>query len=256
MNGFALIWLKICKYPYSLLQFLFSLHKNKEKMKILIVEDEIELSESIVIYLKSEGHLCENAFTFDSAIEKISLYDYDIILVDLNLPDGNGLQIIKKLKESNFNGGIIITSARDTLDDRISGLNSGADDYLIKPFHLAELNARIRSLTRRVVFKGDNFINLNEIEIKPEAHEVYIKGKLTELTKKEFELLLFLVINKEKVLSKESIAEHLWGDYMDSADSFDFVYAHIKNLRKKLQQEGVGDYLQTVYGVGYKFVVH
>lgn len=223
-------------------------------MKILIVEDEIELSDSIVSYLKSEGYLCEFALTYDSATDKISLYEYDIIVVDLNLPDGNGIQIIKKLKESDFKGGIIITSARDTLDDRISGLNTGADDYLIKPFHLAELNARIKSLTRRVIFKGSNTITINEIEIKPDAHNVYVKGKLMDLTRKEFDLLLFLVTNKEKVLSKESIAEHLWGDYMDSADSFDFVYAHIKNLRRKLLNEGVDKYLQTVYGVGYKFV--
>lgn len=223
-------------------------------MKILIVEDEIELSESILTYLKSEGHLCEYALTFDSASEKISLYEYDIILVDLNLPDGNGIQIIRKLKETNFKGGIIITSAKDTLDDRISGLNCGADDYLIKPFHLAELNARIKSLTRRVIFKGSNSIIINELEIKPDAREVYIKGKLMDFTRKEFDLLLFLVTNKEKVLSKESIAEHLWGDYMDSADSFDFVYAHIKNLRKKLLHKGVANYLQTVYGVGYKFI--
>ena len=223
-------------------------------MKILIIEDEIELSESIVSYLKSEGYLCEHALTYDSAIDKISLYAYDIILVDLNLPDGNGIQIISKLKESEFKGGIIITSARNTLDDRISGLNTGADDYLIKPFHLAELNARIKSLTRRVFFKGDNTITLNEIKIKAETHEVYIKGKLMDLTRKEFDLLLFLVTNKDKVLSKESIAEHLWGDYIDSADSFDFVYAHIKNLRKKLTSKGAGKYLQTVYGVGYKFV--
>jgi DNA-binding response OmpR family regulator len=223
-------------------------------MKILIVEDETELSESIVTYLKSEGHLCESALTFDSATEKISLYEYDIILVDLNLPDGNGIQIIKKLKETDFKGGIIITSARDTLDDRILGLNTGADDYLIKPFHLAELNARIKSLTRRVIFKGRNSILINEMEIKADEHEVYINGKLMDLTRKEFDLLLFLVTNKDKVLSKESIAEHLWGDYMDSTDSFDFVYAHIKNLRRKLLKNGAGHYMKTVYGVGYKFI--
>ncbi len=223
-------------------------------MKILIVEDELELSESIMTFLKSEGHLCEYALTFDTATDKISLYEYDIILVDLNLPDGNGIQIIRKLKESDFKGGIIITSARDTLDDRITGLNTGADDYLIKPFHLAELNARIKSLSRRVIFKGRQSIIINDLEIKTDEHEVYIKGKLKDFTRKEFELLLFLVTNKDKVLSKESIAEHLWGDYMDSTDSFDFVYAHIKNLRRKLAKAGVGHYMKTVYGVGYKFV--
>ncbi|MEX0987791.1 MAG: response regulator transcription factor [Bacteroidales bacterium] len=222
-------------------------------MKILIVEDELELSQSIVAYLKSEGHLCENAATFDSASEKISLYQYDIVLVDLNLPDGNGIHIVSQLKKNDFKGGIIITSSRDTIDDRVLGLDCGADDYLVKPFYLAELNARIKSLSRRVLYSGNDTISINEIEIKPDEHKVFASGTLLDLTRKEFELLLFLVTNKEKVLSKESIAEHLWGDYMDSADSFDFVYAHIKNLRKKLQNEGVGKYLQTVYGVGYKF---
>ena len=222
-------------------------------MKILIVADETELLDSILSYLKSEGYLCEHADSFDSATEKISLYVYDLIVVDLNLPDGNGIQIIKDLKKSDFQGGIIIISARNTLDDRILGLDSGADDYLIKPFHLPELNARIKSLTRRVHFKGNNIISVNEIKIDTDRHEVYIREELLDLTKKEFELLLFLVTNQGKVLSKESIAEHLWGDYRDSTDSFDFVYAHIKNLRKKLIEKEVGDYLKTVYGVGYKF---
>ncbi len=222
-------------------------------MKVLIVEDELDLSESIQSYLKNEGYLCEYALNYDSAIEKISLYPYDIVIVDLNLPDGNGIHIIKKLKESNFEGGIIITSARHSLDDRILGLNSGADDYLVKPFHLAELNARIKSLIRRVLFKGGNTLIFNEIHIKTDEHLVYINDNLLELTKKEFDLLLFLITNKGRVLSKESIAEHLWGDYIDSSDSFGFVYAHIKNLRKKLLDNGVGDYLHTVYGVGYKF---
>lgn len=223
-------------------------------MKILIIEDEQDLSESIVSYLKNEGYLCEFAPDYNSATEKISLYNYDIILVDLNLPDGNGISIIQTLKKTNFKGGIIITTAKNTLDDRITGLNSGADDYLIKPFHLAELNARIKSLTRRMLYKGDNSIRINEIEIKPDEHLVYINNELLDLTKKEFEMLLFFVTNKGRVLSKESIAEHLWGDYMDSSESFDFVYAHIKNLRKKLMDKGAGNYLQTVYGVGYKFI--
>ena len=210
-------------------------------MKILIVEDELELSESIQSYLKNEGYVCEYALNYDTAIEKISIYPYDIVIVDLNLPDGNGIHIIKKLKESYFEGGIIITSARHSLDDRILGLNSGADDYLVKPFHLAELNARIKSLIRRVLFKGGNVLTFKEIHIKTDEHLVYINDTLLELTKKEFDLLLFLITNKGRVLSKESIAEHLWGDYIDSADSFGFVYAHIKNLRKKLLDNGVGD---------------
>jgi DNA-binding response OmpR family regulator len=223
-------------------------------MKVLIIEDELELSESMVTYLKNEGYVCEYALSYDSATDKISLYNYDIILVDLNLPDGNGINIIQYLKKTDFKGGIIITSARNTLDDRITGLNSGADDYLIKPFHLAELNARIKSLARRMLYKGENSIQINEIEIKLDEHLVYINKELLDLTKKEFEMLLFLVTNKGRVLSKESIAEHLWGDYIDSSESFDFVYAHIKNLRKKLMDKGAGKYLQTVYGVGYKFI--
>lgn len=223
-------------------------------MKILIVEDEIELLDSILSYLKSEGYLCEYADSFNSATEKISLFEYDLVVVDLNLPDGNGIQIIRNLKETNFKGGIIIISARNTLDDRILGLDTGADDYLIKPFHLPELNARIKSLTRRVLFKGSSIITVNKIRIDTDTHEAFIGEELLDLTKKEFELLLFLVTNQGKVLSKESIAEHLWGDYIDSTDSFDFVYAHIKNLRKKLMEKEVGDYLQTVYGVGYKFI--
>jgi DNA-binding response OmpR family regulator len=223
-------------------------------MKILIVEDEPELCGSIISYLKNEGYICEYALDFGSAIDKLTLYPYDIVVVDLNLPDGNGINIIKKLKESNFEGGIIITSARNSLDDRILGLNCGADDYLVKPFHLAELNARIKSLIRRVLFKGGSTLTFREILIKTDEHQVFIKGNLLELTKKEFDLLLFLITNNGRVLSKESIAEHLWGDYIDSADSFGFVYAHIKNLRKKLLDNGVGDYLQTIYGVGYKFV--
>jgi DNA-binding response OmpR family regulator len=222
-------------------------------MKVLIVEDEVELSESIQSYLKNEGYLCEYALNYDAAIEKINLYQYDIVIVDLNLPDGNGIQIIKTLKETSFAGGIIITSARNSLDDRILGLDSGADDYLVKPFHLAELNARIKSLIRRVLFKGENALIFNEIQIKTDEHQVYINGNMLELTRKEFDLLLFMITNKGRVISKESIAEHLWGDYIDSADSFGFVYAHIKNLRKKLEDNGVGEYLQTVYGVGYKF---
>jgi len=222
-------------------------------MKILIIEDEPELLDSISSFLISEGYLCEQASSFDAAMDKISLYEYDILVVDLNLPDGNGLDIVKTLKESDFKGGIIIISARNALDDRITGLNVGADDYLIKPFHLPELNARIKSLARRILYKGTNIICMKEMKIDTEKRELSISNELVELTKKEFDLLMFLIINKDKALSKESIAEHLWGDYIDSADSYDFVYAHIKNLRRKLAEKGAGDYLQNVYGVGYKF---
>lgn len=222
-------------------------------MKVLIIEDEAELSESIVTFLKGEGHVCEAAYTCGMALEKIALYAYDLVLVDLNLPDGNGFMIIRELRDSRFAGGIIIISARDALDDRIEGLDTGADDYLIKPFHLAELNARVKSLMRRVLYKGDNQIVHHEIVILPDERKAYVNEVLLDLTRKEFDMLLFMAANKDKVLSKELLAEHIWGDYIDSADSFGFVYAHIKNLRRKLDNLEVGKYLKTVYGVGYKF---
>jgi len=225
-------------------------------MKILIIEDEFELVESILSFLKNEGYTCEYALNYEAAIEKILLYTYNIILVDLNLPDGNGFNIIKQLKTKNFEGGIIIVSARNTLDDRVTGLNSGADDYLVKPFFLPELNARIKSLIRRVNFKGSNSVEFNELKINNSERLVYIHNESLDLTKTEYDLLLFLFTNKGRVISKESIAEHLWGDYIDMADSFDFVYTHVKNLRKKMLDKGACNYIQTVYGVGYKFIAN
>jgi len=222
-------------------------------MKVLIIEDETELCDSIISFLKGEGHVCEAAGSCRAAQDKIAVFAYDLVLADLNLPDGSGIDIIRELRESKFPGGIIIISARDALDDRIAGLNTGADDYLIKPFHLAELNARVKSLMRRVLYKGDNRIVHHELVVLPDEHKAFVEEQELDLTRKEFDMLLFMVTNKDRVLSKEALAEHVWGDYIDSADSFGFVYAHIKNLRKKLELLGVGKYLKTVYGVGYKF---
>lgn len=222
-------------------------------MKILIVEDEKGLAASISSYLKMSGHICEMASNYGTAEEKINLYKYDCALIDINLPDGSGLDIIKKLKRSNAPTGIIIISARDTINDRIEGLDLGADDYLIKPFDLAELNARIKSLFRRISFSGNNLIEAGELMIYPDEFKVLCNEEVFDLTKKEYNLLMFLVANSNRVLAKETIAEHIWGDNIDMADSYDFVYAHIKNLRKKLQEKGLQDYIQTVYGIGYKF---
>jgi DNA-binding response OmpR family regulator len=222
-------------------------------MKILLVEDEKGLSGSITGFLKMNAYVCELAETYQQAIEKIKLYEYDCVLVDLNLPDGSGLDIIKKLKENKRAVGIIIISARDTIDDRIKGLEMGADDYLVKPFDLAELNARIKSLIRRISFSGNNVINAGELQIFPDENKVTHSGELIDLTRKEYNLLLFLVSNANRVLAKETIAEHLWGDNVDMADSYDFVYAHVKNLRKKLNDCNLGNYIQTIYGIGYKF---
>lgn len=224
-------------------------------MKILIVEDEKSLSDSIVEYLEVEGHICEAVYDYEGSVEKIELYDYDCIVVDINLPDGSGLDIIRLIKSKSKNLGIIIISGRDSIEDRVEGLEIGADNYLTKPFHLAELNAHLRSINRRINFNGSNKIVFNEIEIIPDEHRAFVHKKELKLTKKEFEVLVFFLSNKNKVITKIGLAEHLWGDYMDSSDSFDFIYTHIKNLRKKLLQEGCEDYIQTVYGVGYKFYV-
>ena len=223
-------------------------------MKVLIIEDEIELAASIKNYLEMEGFVCEVAHSYNVATEKINLYAYDCALVDINLPDGSGLDVIRELKELKSKSGIIIISARDALDDRITGLELGADDYITKPFNLSELNARVKSVIRRINFSGDNIIEFNEIKIDTNSYQVWINSEELTLTRKELDLLLFFIANKDRVLTKESIGEHVWGDYADTLDNFDFIYTHIKNLRKKLIKNGVQDYLQNVYGVGYKFV--
>jgi DNA-binding response OmpR family regulator len=222
-------------------------------MKLLLIEDEKELRLSIISYLSQEGYLCETARTFAEAQEKISAYDYDCFIVDLMMPGGNGLDLIQEIKAKNLKGGIIIISARNTLEDRIKGLDLGSDDYLTKPFHLSELNARLKSIIRRRQFDGNKDIVFNEIRINPENHDVFVNDIRVTLTGKEFDLLLFFISNKGRVLPKDSIAEHIWGDHMDQSNSFDFIYTHIKNMRRKLVDAGAKDYLTTVYGIGYKF---
>lgn len=225
-------------------------------MKILIVEDEIDLSNSITSYLRGEKFNCEAVLNYTSAIEKINLYSYDLIVVDITLPDGNGLELIRELKSNRSNAGIIIISAKNALDDKISGLEIGADDYLTKPFHLSELNARIKSIIRRRDFEGNNEIILDELKINPELLTVHVNDQPLNLTRKEYDLLTFFLANKNRVLSKESIAEHLWGDDIELVDSYDFLYSHIKNLRKKIIEKGGRDYIQSVYGIGYKFAAN
>ncbi len=222
-------------------------------MKILIIEDEIEIATSIKNYLSSNDFVCESASTLKTAIEKIDLYSYDCILLDLMLTDGDGFKILEILKSLNKTDGVIIISAKDTLETKIEGLTLGADDYLTKPFHLSELLVRIQALVRRKQFNGNNVITFNEIEIDTISKSVKIKGNKIEFTKKEMDLLLFLIGNKNKVLSKSAIAEHLSGDMADMLDNHDFVYAHIKNMKKKLKEMGAADYLKSVYGTGYKW---
>jgi len=221
-------------------------------MNILIIEDEKDIAESISRYLEKEGFHCEVVDNFDLAWEKINIYSYDCMIVDIMLPDGSGLDIVEKLKLLRSKSGIIIVSAKNSIEDKIKGLEIGADDYLTKPFDLSELNARVKAVIRRKSFAGQNQIIFNEIVVLTEERKVSVNGELIQLTKKEFDLLLFFISNENRVLTKESIAEHLWGDNMDLADSFDFIYAHLKNLRKKIMEHGGGDYIQTIYGVGYK----
>jgi DNA-binding response OmpR family regulator len=222
-------------------------------MKILIVEDERTLAKSIASFLTHEKHICEVASTFEQGSDRINLYQYDCILLDIGLPDGNGLELLKMLKTANKTDGVIIISAKDSLDDRLTGLNFGADDYLLKPFHLSELNARIHAVMRRRNFDGNPVIIFDVIEINSSSRQVSVKGDEVILTAKEYDLLLYFLANKSRVVSKNSIAEHLWGDVMDQADSFNFLYSHIKNLRKKLMDKGAPDYIHTVYGIGYNF---
>lgn len=222
-------------------------------MKILVIEDEIDIASSIRSYLKSNDILCEMANGAKSALDKIAMYDYDCVLLDLMLPDGDGFAILRELKKQNKSDGVIIISAKEALETKIEGFNLGADDYLTKPFHLSELLVRIQSLVRRKNFNGSNIITFNEIEIDTLAKSVKIEGKKIDFTKKEIDLLLFLIGNKNKVLSKSAIAEYLSGDMADMLDNHDFVYAHIKNLKKKLKESGSADYVKSVYGIGYKW---
>ncbi len=222
-------------------------------MKILIVEDEKELSLSICAYLANEQFTCGQAFDFKTALEKIYLYDYACIVLDITLPGGSGMDILKELKNANKLDGVLIISAKNSIDDKVFGLNEGADDYLTKPFHLSELAARVSAIIRRKSFDGKNIIRFDGFEIDLNKKEVTVQGKTIDLTKKEYELLLYFIGNKNKVITKNAIAIHLWGDDMDVAGNYDFIYTHIKNLRKKMMQAGSPDYIRSVYGMGYKF---
>ena len=222
-------------------------------MKILVIEDEVQLSKSVVVALEREGYVCETAFTATQALEKISSYEYDCILLDLNLPDGSGLSILSKIKDNRKQEGVIIITARTSVNEKVEGLNLGADDYLAKPFYMAELIARVSAVIRRKRFNGDSNITFKEISVDLPARTVTVGAKKIELTKMEFSLLVFLMANRRRVVSKNAIAEHLSGDDAELLDKFDFIYSHIKNLKKKLTEADCPDYIKTVYGLGYKF---
>lgn len=222
-------------------------------MKLLIVEDEPGLMDSMSNYLSSEGYTCEAAPDYRSALEKIDLYEYDCILLDIMLPGGDGLSLLKELKENRKTDGVLIISAKNLLEDKIRGLQMGADDYLSKPFHLSELGARIGAIIRRKQFGGNNLLEYRELSLDTRARTVKVHDKPVPLTKKEYALLLYLISNKGKVIPKSALAEHIWGDHMDMADRYDMIYTHIKNLRRKLVEAGCKDYLVSLYGVGYKW---
>ena len=222
-------------------------------MKVLIVEDNADLARNIQDFLIREGYVCEWTSTCNQALEKLNAFRYDCVVLDIMLPDGDGLSVLEFIKEHKIKSNVLIVSAKNSLDDRIQGLDLGADDYLTKPFHLPELNARLRAIYRRNALDGDNTVSFNEIELNTTSMEARVNNTLLELTKKEFDLLLYFIINKNRILTRQSLAEHLWGDYTDNLANFDFVYQHVKNLRKKINAANGRDYIGTVYGIGYKF---
>ncbi|MBE9583789.1 response regulator transcription factor [Mucilaginibacter sp. JRF] len=224
-------------------------------MKILVLEDNRELADSILNFFSSEGYVCELAPTFSEAKDKLISFSYDCILLDIMLPDGNGIDLLKFIKDENIESGVLIISAKDALDDKIKGLETGADDYITKPFHLSELHARLRAIYRRKKLNGNNteLISYNEISLNTATFEAFINGQLLDITRKEFELLMYFLVNRNRVLSKQAIAAHLWGDYTDNLANLDFVYQHVKNLRRKINLLNGNDYIDTIYGLGYKF---
>lgn len=222
-------------------------------MNILIIEDEQALQESIAQYLEKQGYICEVATNFREGIQKVNDAEYECIIADIGLPYGSGLDIVKELKQLRSDAGIIIISAKDSLEDKLHGLGLGADDYLTKPFHLSELSARVNALLRRKHFGGNTSIIFQEIQVTPASKSVLVNQKPVDLTAKEYQLLIYFIANQNRVVTKSALASHLWGDEYDMAGSYDFIYSHIKNLRRKLMDAGAPDYIKTVYGTGYRF---
>lgn len=223
-------------------------------MKILVIEDEADILEVITTSLTKEKYVVESAADYISALDKISVYDYDCILLDIMLPGGSGLKLLEQLKKSDKDSNVIIISAKDSLDDKIIGLNLGADDYLAKPFHIAELNARIKAVLRRKSFDGKNTLSLSNITLDVDERTLTIDNQLVTLNRKEFDMLYYFMLNKNRLVSKTALAEHVWGDNIDQADSFDFIYYQIKNLRKKLRDADAGIEIEAVYGIGYRLL--
>lgn len=223
-------------------------------MKILIIEDERGLREVIQESLEKEKYIVETAHDYISGLEKLGTYDYDCILIDIMLPNGSGLDLVRELKALRKKEAVIIISAKDAVDDKVAGLDLGADDYLAKPFHLAELHARIKSAIRRKSHDGDNLISFANLKLSPEQRSVTVSGNDLTLNRKEFDLLYYFMINPNRLINKTALAESVWGDNIDQADNLDFVYSQIKNLRKKLKDASAEADIQAVYGMGYKMI--
>lgn len=223
-------------------------------MKILVIEDEPQLLSNIKESLEKEKFLVETAADYHSAIDKIFIYEYDCILLDIMLPNGNGLNILAKLKKDGKSENVIIISAKDSLDDKLKGLELGADDYLTKPFHLAELNARVKAVLRRQQLNGKDTIEFANIVLNLKERTFIVNDQNVLLNRKEFDILNYFLLNKNRLVTKSALAEHVWGDNSDNADNFDFVYYQIKNLRKKLQSANAEIEIESIYGIGYKLI--
>lgn len=221
-------------------------------MKILVIEDEKQLLKSIVESLEKEHYVVETADDYPSAVEKVYVYDYDCILLDIMLPKGDGLQLLEELKRDGKSENVIIISAKDSLDDKLKGLELGADDYLTKPFHLAELNARVKAVLRRNTLDGKSTIDYGNVSLNPDDRVVHVNQKELTLNRKEFDILKYFLINNNRLVTRTGLAEHVWGDHIDQADNFDFIYYQITNLRKKLEKTEANVEIKAVYGVGYK----
>jgi DNA-binding response OmpR family regulator len=224
-------------------------------MKILIVEDDNNLREITTHSLEKERYVVSQAPDYRTALQKIEDYDYDCILLDIMLPDGNGLDLLAELHALGKHTNVIILSAKDSLEDKVNGLDLGADDYLPKPFHLAELHARIKSLFRRKLREGERKLQVGNVELFPDDFRVMVQGKEIELNRKEYDILNYFMSRPGRLVNKNTLAESVWGDHIDQVDNFDFIYAQIKNLRKRLKDAGATPELKSVYGFGYKFVV-
>jgi len=224
-------------------------------MRILVIEDEQELLKSITVYLESNAFICEQASHIYAAREKLAASDYDCIVLDITLPVGSGMDILRELKEAHKSCGVLIISAKGSLDDKLLGLELGADDYLTKPFHLPELAARIHAINRRRVFGGNDLMVLDKLTVNVQDKYVRTEQGTVDLTRKEFELLMYFISNKNRVVTKEAIIDHLWGVHSNMPDNYDLIYVHIRNLRKKMTDRGCPDYIHAVYGIGYRFSI-